>query len=149
MKFSRSILIFLFVSSLASAFNWAMRKTNGNLLKSSQFTFVVLAFKMGLIGSNNLLESNQFDSNQQLAGSVNKVESPRYHPYLSVNNDYGPSGLFMDAIERSSWVPQYLYSWDVVNELRAGNQRVKEAAWFLITIWIYSIKESVFSQSDR
>lgn len=136
MKFSRSILIFLFLSSLAGAFIWAMRKTNGNLLKSLQFTFVVLAFKMGLIGSNNLLESNQSDSNRQLAGSVNKVESPRYHPYLSVENDYRPSGLFMDSIERSSLVPGYSYSQNVINELRAGNRRVREVAWFLITIWM-------------
>jgi hypothetical protein len=107
MKFSRSILIFLFISSLAGAFTWAMRKTNGNLLKSLQFTFVVLAFKISLIGTNNLLESNQSDSNRQLVSSVNKVEPP--YPYLSVYNDYRPSGLLMDSIERSSLVPQYSY----------------------------------------
>ncbi len=136
MKFSRSVFIFLFLSSLAGAFTWAMGKTNGNLLKSLQFTFVILAFKMGLIGSNNLLESNQSDSNRQLAGSVNKVEPPRYHSYLSLENDYRPSGLFMDSIERSSLVPQYSYSQNAINELRAGNRRVREAAWFFITIWM-------------
>jgi len=136
MKFSKSILIFLFFSSLSGAFFYAFHRTNGNVFKSLQFALFFLAIKMGLIGTNNLLEANQSDSNRQLGSSVNKVEPPRYHPYLSVYNDYPPSGLLMDSIERSSLVPQYPYSRDVVNELRAGNQRVKEAAWLLITIWM-------------
>ena len=122
MKFSKSILIFLFISSLSGAFIWAMLKTNGNLLKSLQFTFIVLAFKMGLIGTNNLLESNQSDSNRQLVNSVNKVEPPRYNPYLSVYDDYRPSGLYMGNIQRP--VSQHdlsYHSQSVINELRAGD----------------------------
>jgi hypothetical protein len=136
MKFSKSILIFLLISSFSGVFIWAMLKTNGNLLKSLQFTFIVLAFKMGLIGINNLLESNQSDSNRQLVNSVNKVEPPRYHPYLSVYNDYRPSGLYMSNIERPSLVPQHYHSQKLINELRAGDSRVTQAAWLLIIIWI-------------
>ena len=42
----------------------------------------------------------------------------------------------MDSIEGSSLVPQYSYSQNAINELRAGDSRVKEAAWLLITIWM-------------
>jgi site-specific recombinase XerD len=85
-------------------------------LKIVAICFCFLAIKTGLIGTNNLLESNQSDSNQQLVSSVNKVESPRYHPYLSLYNDYRPSGLLMDSIERSSLVPQYSYSQNAIND---------------------------------
>jgi hypothetical protein len=136
MKFSKSILIFLFFSSLSGAFFYALHRTNGNLFKSLQFALFFLAIKMGLIGPNIPFELNQNQPNQQLLSNGNKVESPGYHPYLSLYNGYRPSGLLMDSIERSSSVPQYSYSQNAINELRAGDSRVKEAAWLLITIWM-------------
>ena len=42
----------------------------------------------------------------------------------------------MDSIEGSSLVPQYSYSQNAINTLRAGDLRVKEEAWLLITIWM-------------
>ena len=63
-------------------------------------------------------------------------------------NDYRPSGLLMDSIERSSSVPQYSYSQNGINELRAGNSKVKEAAWLLITIWMLQ-QQSVGFQPVR
>jgi hypothetical protein len=136
MKFSKSILIFLFFSSLAGAFFYALDRTNGNLFKSLQFTLYFLAIKMGLIGPNIPFKLDHHQPTQQLVSRVNKVELPGYHPYLSVYNDYRPSGLLMDSIERYSLVPQYSYSQDAINELRAGGSRVREAAWLLITIWM-------------
>ena len=40
----------------------------------------------------------------------------------------------MDSIERSSLVLQYSYSQNAINELRAGDSHVREAAWLLLTI---------------
>ena len=80
----------------------------------------MLAFEIGLI-----LESNQSESNRQLGSSVNQLESPRHHLYLSMYEDFRPSRVFMDF---------YSYSQDVINELRAGNRRMREAVWFFITI---------------
>ena len=136
MKLSKSIVIFLFFSSFLSAFFYALYRTNGNAFKALQFALYFLAIKIGLIGPNVPLKFNQHQPNQQLVSSVNKLESPGYHPYLSVYNDYRPSGLLMDSIERSSLVPQYSYSQNAINELRAGDSRVTQAAWMLITIWM-------------
>ncbi|MFT4851018.1 MAG: hypothetical protein ACI83B_003580 [Sediminicola sp.] len=63
-------------------------------------------------------------------------------------NDYRPSGLLMDSIERSSLVSKYSYSQSVINELRAGDSRVTQAAWLLITIWMLQ-QESVGFQPVR
>ena len=136
MKFSNSILIFLFFSSLSGAFYYALKRTNGNLFKSLQFALFFLAIKIGLIGPNLPPKLDQDQPTQQLVSRVNKVESPGYHPYLSLYNDYRPSGLLMDSIEPSSSVPQYSYSQNAINELRAGDSRVTQAAWLLITIWM-------------
>ena len=90
MKFSNSILIFLFFSSVSGAFFYALHRTNGNVFKSLQFALYFLAIKMGLIAPSLPFELNQDQPNQQLLSSVNKVESQGYHPYLSVYNDYRP-----------------------------------------------------------
>lgn len=55
---------------------------------------------------------------------------------MSLYNDYRPSGLLMDSIERFSLVTQYSYSQNVINKLRTGDSRVKEAGWLLTTIWM-------------
>nr|UDP55602.1 hypothetical protein orf290b [Schizostauron trachyderma] len=148
MKFSNSILIFLFFSSVSGAFFYALHRTNGNVFKSLQFALYFLAIKMGLIPLSLPFELNQDQPNQQLLSRVNKVESPGYHPYLSLYNDYCPSGLLMDSIERSSSVPQYSYSQNAITELRAGSSRVREAAWLLITIWMLQ-QQSVGFQPVR
>ncbi len=124
MKFSKSILIFLFVSSTLSAFYYALKRTDGNVYQSIMFTMYFLAIKIGLIAPNLPLKLDHHQPTQQLVSRVNKVELPGYHPYLSVYNDYRPSGLLMDSIERYSLVPQYSYSQDAINELRAGKSKV-------------------------
>ena len=129
MKFSKSILIFLFISSVSGAFYYALKRTNGNVFKSLQFALFFLAIKIGLIGPNLPPKLDQDQSIQQL---VSKVV---YNPYVSILDESRPSGLLMDSIERSLSVPQYSYSQNAINELRAGS-RVKEAAWLLITIWM-------------
>lgn len=130
MKFSKSILIFLFFSSVSGAFFYALHRTNGNVFKSLQFALYFLAIKMGLIGPNL---PPKLDQDQSIQQPVSKVVS---NPYVSILDEYRPSGLLMDSIKRSSLVPQYSYSQNAINELRAGDSRVKEAAWLLITIWM-------------
>jgi hypothetical protein len=130
MKFSKSILIFLFFSSLSGAFFYALHRTNGNVFKSSQFALYFLAIKIGLIAPNL---SPKLDQDQSIQQPVSRVVS---NPYVSILDDYRPSGLLMDSIEPSSSVPHYSYSQNAINELRAGDSRVKEAAWLLITIWM-------------
>ena len=119
MKFSKSILIFLFVSSVSGAFFYALHRTNGNLFKSLQFALYFLAIKIGLIGPNL---APKLDSDQPPQQLVSRVD---YNPYLSILDGYRPSGLFMDSIEHSSSVPQYSYSQNAIKELRAGDSRVK------------------------
>ena len=142
MKFSKSILIFLFFSSLSGAFFYALHRTNGNVFKSLQFALYFLAIKIDLIAPNVSLKLDHHQPNQQLVSSV-------YNPYVSILDDYHPSGLYMDKIQRP--VPQHYVSYhsqSVINELRAGDSRVREAAWLLITIWMFQ-QQSVGFQPVR
>jgi hypothetical protein len=142
MKFLKSILIFLFFSSILGAFSYAFYRTDGNVYKSIQFTLYFLAIKIGLIGPNVSLKLDYHQPNQQLVSRVG------YNPYVSILDKDRPSGLLMDSIERSSLVPQYSYSQDAINQLRAGDSRVREAAWLLITIWMLQ-QQSVGFQPVR
>jgi len=56
MKFSRSILIFLFVGSVIGAFSYALNRTNGNVYKSVIFILYFLDTKIGLIVTNVYLK---------------------------------------------------------------------------------------------
>ena len=136
MKFSNSILIFLVFSPISGAFYYALKRTNGNVSKSLQFALFFLAIKICLIGPNLPPKLNQNQPTQQ---PVSRVV---FNPYVSILDEYRPSGLLMDSIERSSLVPQYSYSQDAINELRAGDSRVREVAWLLITIWILQKKKA-------
>ena len=65
MKFSNSILIFLFFSSVSGAFYYALKRTNGNVFKSLQFALFFLAIKIGLIAPNLPPKLDQDQSIQQ------------------------------------------------------------------------------------
>jgi hypothetical protein len=143
MKFSNSILIFLFFSSVSGAFYYALKRTNGNVFKSLQFALYFLAIKIGLIGPNLPPKLDQDQPTQQLVSRV------AYNPYVSILDDYRPSGLYMDKILQP--VPQHYLSYhsqSVIKELRAGDSRVREAAWLLITIWMLQ-QQSVGFQPVR
>lgn len=145
MKFSKSIIVFLFVSSTLSAFYYALKRTDGNVCQSIMFTMYFLAIKMGLIAPNVPLKLDHHQPTQQLLSKVQPL--PVYNPYVSVFDDYHTSGLLMDSIERSSLVPKYSYSQNAINELRAGS-RLTEAAWLLLTIWMLQ-QQSVGFQPVR
>ena len=146
MKISKSILIFLFASSILGAFSYALNRTDGNVYKSVLFTLYFLAIKIGLIPPNVPLELNQNQPNQQLVSRVQP--RPVYNPYVSILDEYRPSGLYMTNFERSSLVSQHSQSLKLVNELRAGDSRVTQAAWLLITIWMLQ-QQSVGFQPVR
>ena len=99
-----------------------------------QFALYFLAIKIGLIAPNVPLEFNQHQPNQQLVSRVQPI--PVYNPYVSILDEYRPPGLYMSNIERPSLVPQHYNSQKLINELRAGDSRVTQAAWLLITIWM-------------
>ena len=139
MKFSKSILIFLLVSSVSGAFFYALYRTNGDVFKSLQFALYFLAIKIGLIGPNLPPKLNQDQPTQQLVSRV------AYNPYVSVLDDYRRSGLYMDKIEHQHYVSYHSQS--VIKELRAGS-RVTDAAWLLITIWMLQ-QQSVGFQAVR
>jgi hypothetical protein len=42
----------------------------------------------------------------------------------------------MRKVERPSLVPQHSHSQKLMNELRAGDSRLTQAAWLLMTIWM-------------
>jgi hypothetical protein len=115
-------------------FFYALTKTDGNVLKSLQFALYFLAIKIGFIAPNVLLELNQDQSNQQLVSRVQPL--PVYNPYGSVLDDYRLSGLYMRKVERPSLVSQHSHSQKLMNELRAGDSRLTQAAWLLMTIWM-------------
>jgi hypothetical protein len=139
MKISKSIVIFLFASSILGAFSYALNKTDGNVYESVIFTLYFLAIKIGLIPPNVQLELNQ---NQQLVSRAEPL--PVYNPYLSVLDDYRPSGLYMSKVERPLLVPQHSHSQKLINELRAGDSHLTKAAWLLITIWMLQHQSAGF-----
>ena len=85
MKFSKSIVVFVFVLSVSSTFSWRMRKTKGDLLKSLQFTMYVLAIKLNLIGPTLVMTLNHHQENQQF-GIVSRV-LPYYNLPISALDD--------------------------------------------------------------
>ena len=117
MKFSKSILIFLFVSSILGAFSYALNRTDGNLYKSILFTLYFLAIKIGLIAPNVTPKLDPHQPNPQLVSRVQPL--PFYSPYVSVLDDYCPSGLYMSHFERPSLVLQHSHSQRLISELRA------------------------------
>ena len=142
-KFSRSILIFLFVSSTLSAFYYGLKRTDGNICQSIMFVMYFLAIKMGLIALNvpSKFDDHQPNPNPQLVSRV----LPVYNPYVSVLDNYRRSGLYMDKIQHQHYVSYHSQS--VIKGLRAGS-RLTEAAWLLLTIWMLQ-QQSVGFQPVR
>lgn len=138
MRYSKSILIFLFVSSTLSAFYYAVKRTNGNLGKSLQFTMYFLAIKIGLIGPNLVMTLDQHYPNQQQLVAKTRVSRvlPFYHPYISASDEYyyRPSRLYMSQTEMGALVS---HSARAITELRAGSRYddVKQTASLFIVIW--------------
>jgi hypothetical protein len=128
------MVVFLFVPSCSGAFFYALNRTDGSVLKSLQFAIYFLAIKIGLIAPNIPLELNQDQPNQQL---VTRVQPrPVYHPYVSVLDEYRPSSLYMSKVENPLLVAHHSHSQKLIKELRAGDSRLTQAAWLLITIWM-------------
>lgn len=89
------------------------------------FALYILAIKNGLIAPNVTLELDYHQLNQQLVSRVQPL--PVYNPYVSILDEYRPSGLYMRNIKRLSLVPQHSQSQKLVNELRAGDSSLTQA----------------------
>jgi hypothetical protein len=102
MKLGKSV-VFLFFGFFLSAFFYALLKTENNGFRSFQFVVYYTIIKIGLISlsPNVVLKFNQ--PNQQII-SISIIQP---NPYISVFEDYQPSGLYMNNIERS--VPKNYY----------------------------------------
>ena len=85
MKYSKSILIFLFVSSTVSAFYYALDRTKANVGQSIMFTMYFLGIKIGLIGPTVVRAFDPPEQNEQLVAKVGVL--PVFHPYISASND--------------------------------------------------------------
>ena len=81
-----------------SAFYYGLKRTNGNVYQSIMFTMYFVAIKIDLIGPNLAPKLDPYQPNPQLLRRV--IESPGYHPYVSLDTEYRPSGLYMDKIEQ-------------------------------------------------
>jgi hypothetical protein len=91
-------------------------------------------------GLNKIGDQGQ---SQTLAVSTKSViERVVYQPYVSILDEYSPSGLYMSNVKQSSLVPHVpqhyssYHSQAVINELRAGDSLLTQAAWLIITIWM-------------
>jgi hypothetical protein len=112
-----------------------------------QFALYFLAIKIGLIAPNISLELNQDQPNHIF---VNRVQLQLvYNRYVSVLDEYRPSSLYMSKVERPLLVPQHSHSQKLINELRAGNSRLTQVAWLLITICMLQQEQSVGFQPVR
>lgn len=60
-------------------------------------------------------------------------------------DDYPSSGLYMEKMEHKYYISEYSES--TIKEIRAGDSRVREAAWLLITIWMLHIRQNILHTS--
>lgn len=134
MKYSMSILIFLFASSTVSAFYYASDRTNGKIGPSIIFTVHYLLIKTGLIGPTAVEVFDPPQQNQQLVVKVGVL--PVYHPYISAVDDC-PSRLYMGETKIKRLAPHYPLSASPITELRAGSRSedIKQTAYLFATIW--------------
>ena len=142
MKYSKSILIFLFVSCTLSAFYYALDRTNGNVGQSIMFTMYFLAIKVGLIGPTVVRAFDPPQQNEQLVAKARVL--PVFHPYISASNDSfdRPSRLYMGETKMGT---HYSRSASPIAELRAGSRAedIKQTAYLLVSIW-YALKLQQF-----
>ena len=149
MRISRSILIFLFISSISSAFYYGLKNTDGNVLKSIQFTMYFLAIKLDLVSLNTYPKLNQPSEPQQIA----LRHSPIYNPHVSALNDYNSRtlGLYMNKVSQIARPHHVLYrsrAESTVRDLRSGSI-LSETALVLITIWMLQHQSSGFQFAAR
>jgi hypothetical protein len=114
---------FLLIKNIPSKVNYKTKRV-----------IVVVCLGVALCFSN--IQPSEAIGLSVLPASLVRVQPSYQHPYVSILDEYRPSGLYMTNFERSSLVSQHSQSLKLINELRAGGSRVREAAWLLITIWI-------------
>ena len=133
LKYSRSILIFLFISSTVTAFSYALYQTNGNVGNSIMFTMHYLLIKIGLIEPIILISYEPYHLDQP------RVVVNRLLPcYTAEDGCYArPSRLYMGETKIGPIAPQYSHHASQMTELRAGSRAedIKQTAYLLVSLW--------------
>nr|ULD16184.1 hypothetical protein [Cylindrotheca closterium] len=135
MLYSKSILIFLFIGSIQSAFYYSLKRTNGNICQSIMFSIYFLSIKLNLIGHNptKILDQSQYQSDQEIC---------RILPYYT--SDYSNNGR--SKINMGKMEPYVRYrSQSVIKEIRGGG-RVKDAAFLLGMLYMLKYHTVGFQQ---
>lgn len=141
MRYSKSILIFLFVSSTISAFYYALDRINGNVGQSIMFTMSFLGIKIGLIGPIiSPIITDRFEPPQL---NPPRVVETRVLPCYTDSDGYyaRPPRVYMCENKMGTLAPQYSCSASPIAELRAGSRSedLKQTAYLFVSIW-YALK---------
>nr|YP_009029001.1 hypothetical protein [Cylindrotheca closterium]AGH28542.1 hypothetical protein [Cylindrotheca closterium] len=132
MRYSKSILAFLFISSTTSAFYYALKRTNGNVYVSIMFTIHYILFEAGL-----------------MEPITYKVEPPQLNPpdvvktgvlpnYINLDGDYDrPPRVYIGETKMGTLTFQHPRSASSIAELRAGSRSedFKQAVGLLVMLW--------------
>lgn len=120
LRYSKSILLFLFVSSILSAFKYALDRTNRNVIRSIMFTMYYLSIKANLFGLALIDNDKLFDKSQLNQQHV--VKTRVVIGYTCSDDFYARSPrVYMGENKvRTITTSQYPGSNSVVIELRAG-----------------------------
>ena len=140
----------LLFSSLLYAFYYSLCRTNGSIFKSILFTIYFLAIKFNIICVNGET-SLKFDQYTQDKITITKV-IPVYNVYDSIFEHQRSFKLYMEPFQNHLDANfDYLSSSSksVIEQTRSGdlNDRIRQAAWLLITIWLLQPETSdLFNQ---
>ena len=133
MKYSKSILIFLFLSSTTSAFYYGLKRTNGNVYQSIMFTIHYLLLKAGLIDPIITHRLKPPELNPPCV-----VETRVLPCYTSSDGYYArPPRVYMGETKMGTLAFQHSRSASSIAELRAGSRSedFKQAVGLFVMLW--------------
>lgn len=125
------VVVFSLLLGSTGAYFYAYRRTNGNVFQSIQFALYCLRITL------EFCSFSLPDQQHQPTEIVRMPKAPAINSYVSIFDQPSSSLLYMSSFE--SPVASYYSSYGsqkAINELRAGDSRVTQAAWLLVTIWM-------------
>lgn len=147
MRYSKSILIFLFVLSTTNVFYWSLKRNKGNIGQSTIFAmYFFLCLK---IDPNAFLPKvkRRLDQDQSSQKIIRVVPGSNLN-YSDSN--YGRSKIYMTKIEPEHYMTKiepgyFLHSKSVIKDVRAGG-RLKDAAFLLAMLYLLNYHTVGFQQ---
>ena len=122
----KSILVFLFVSSITSSFYYSLKRTDGDIIKSIMFAMYVLAIKLNLVGPAIIAS---FEPNPPPPAEIRVLVG------YTASDDYytRPPRVYMGENKARTIAQQYPCSASAIT-LRAGSRYddIKETAYLLV-----------------